>query len=54
MKTTRYEIRNIRRGTGRRAQYVYAELYLQDEMIIAATLDYIVERLDQLTEEDEL
>ena len=35
-------IGNIRRGTGKRSQYVYANLYSPSgELLIAATLDYI-------------
>lgn len=39
-------IRNIRRGEGHRAKYVYASLYGPDgELLISATLDYINEQI---------
>lgn len=40
-----YEIKNIRRGKGERSVYIYAELYIDEELSISATLDYITEKI---------
>ena len=40
------EIRDIRRGYGNRNNTIYADLYLNDELVICATLDYIVKALE--------
>lgn len=43
----RSTIRNIRNGTGSRSNIVYAALYgPDDELLIAATLDYIVKQIE--------
>ena len=48
MSEPKYEIRNIRRGKGARAHMVFARLYHNDDMIMSATLDYIVSRLNEI------
>jgi hypothetical protein len=47
MKT--YTIKNIRKGTGDRSHIVYAQLYDEyNDLVISATLSYIMERLKEL------
>ena len=40
------EIRNIRRGKGPRNGTIYADLYINDELVFCATLDYILKAIE--------
>ena len=41
------EIRDIQRGSGNREKYVYAQLFINDELAISATLDYVIKALKE-------
>ena len=45
----KYSIVNIRKGKGNRSNIIYAKLVDENgELIISATLDYIIERLKEM------
>lgn len=44
-----YKIVNIRRGKGHRSDTLYASLMDGDVLLISATLDYITQRLEEMT-----
>lgn len=54
MDISKYTITNIRRGKNERQHIIYAELRdEQGELVIAATLDYIHDRIRELTKTGE-
>lgn len=52
MDSPNYEIRNIRRGKGGRSHFVYAQLFVDGELSMTATLDTILVRLQNTLPEN--